>query len=35
MSGFGVSVKTEMKVENWPAFADSSGSEAALKLIGN
>lgn len=32
MSG---SVKEKMRSENWPASADSSAGEAALKLIGN
>jgi hypothetical protein len=35
MNAFVVSVKTEMRSENWPASTDCSGVEAALKLLGN
>jgi hypothetical protein len=32
-SGFGVSVKAEMKSKSWPASAEDRGSEAELKSV--
>jgi chemotaxis protein CheD len=33
MSGFGVSVKTEIRSKSWPASAEESGREAELKPV--